>query len=167
MRTSSWWILLLALVLLLGLGVLHSQSGARPAPPMNDKTANALLKEIQQLIQHKDTTGLIQMLGDHSLVLGHRSGQLAVLIMRAFREAGPDPILFNWSDLHTSQSGKSAIITINIQVGQKNDDLRNKVQMGKFTVIWEKVTKSRFLGLFHAEEWKVAQVTSDSPVEWF
>ena len=164
MRRSSWIALVLAVVLLLTAGALYRISSAQPAPPMTRRLGVEMLERGKRAVETSDADALMALFTDDAMILGRRPDDFRKVIEKAFSELKGN-FRVETSHVEVETGSANAEIRFVMDLGQRDERMDAvyfpQVRMRAKLV---KALTPRWLGLFHVEEWRVIELTSDPQI---
>ena len=156
MRRASWVALGAAVLALMvgltsGLGLLDA-TAPEPTPDHVDR----MLNEARSAIERHDLNGFLGQFVEDARIIGRSPIQVRVLLARVLPRSGIESPIASWDRPVVRRDGKSAVVTVNVHLTQYSGAaLTSEVPM---TVTLRATRESRWLGLAHAEVWRIAAV---------
>ena len=164
MRRSSWIVLSLAVLFLMVATLLYTLSFADRAPLLDARSGAAMVEKGRRAAERGDTNALLSMFTDDALILGRKRSDFREVFEKSLAEIHGN-FSINIRNVEVHPEGRTGEIAFIMDVGQKDAtmdaiyfphlQMRAKV---------ERVRVRRWWGLFEAEEWKAAELTSDPPI---
>jgi hypothetical protein len=165
MRRSSCIISFAAILTLSALLVLFFQPFSISAPPMSNAVAQNFISRGQDALRRHDADGIMDVMAPDARILGRRAEDVRPLLQSALHEV-QGHLSLSTRNLTTTQDRDRATVKFVMDVGQKTTEM-DAVYYGNMhvTLQLEKVRVARFMGLMYAEEWRVADIQTDPPIE--
>jgi hypothetical protein len=163
MRRSSKILLIVAGLLLVGLGLLYLQPGEAVLPSMTPALAESIMRRGVEAVKRKDVSTLMSLMSPNATILERRAGELRRVIEESLNDV-PGELDIKVSNISVTQKKQKAIATCNMEVGQTTPQMEASYFRASLRVHFEPYHTTHWLGLYTSKSWKIASVESDNPL---
>jgi hypothetical protein len=132
---------------------------------MTSAYAGGYLDNAEKLAEAHNVTGLMNLIDDNARIIDKDKEQTRFLLIRAFRNAGADPITLSWKNLNVTRNNDTAILNFDLDVGQNMNGITVNWAHSHFDMILQKTNVPHWLGLYTTQEWKIIKADTDLPLD--
>ena len=160
MQKSSWTMLGVAAALMAFLLFAYITSHNEP-PPLTAAQANAMLKTMQDAAERKDVNTIMGYVAPdaETRIADLSPNQLRTFLSRAFYGAGS--VKTNTSNITFAGGKDEAVLGFDMRVGNNVQDMSSDDWHGHVMLHLRPVAIPKFLGLYHAKEWRITSGTTN------